>query len=432
MLDDKDLVALEFPVGKNNVAKETDLPEGALREALNVDLYKEGNVARRKGYASVYSGTNIHSLFSTKDYTVFCENGTLNTLNAAYVASTVRTGLNATKDISYAQVNKQVYYSNDEQSGIITENATHAEWGVESPSGQPILSSTTGSLSAGRYQVAITFASPSGEESGTQLAAVLDVTEGGGIQLSSIPQSSTAASVRVYVSPPNGDVLYHHVTLPMGITTGVVTSTVEGRALETQFMSTMPPGHIVRHYKGRMWVAIGNMLVFSPALRFGLYDPRHTYFRFSEKITVVQPVQDGIYVVADKAYFLSGSDPKDMEQVVVYDKGGVLNTGASVSPHVFDYKNDVIKSLGVEQTPDEIAFWYSPTGAMLGFPGGRVKAVTEDRLSISEYERGATLFREEDGMRQLITSLTDKSNGSSFVASDTAVAEVIRNGVVLT
>jgi hypothetical protein len=432
-LKEKDLVELLFPLGKNTVKKETDLPDGSARELLNVDLTNSGKPSRRRGFTSIYSGAGIHSLFSTKPYSFFCEGTSLKQLHRDFTTTSVRTGLDPSVALSYAEVDGRIYYANGSQKGVITENAESAEWGVEAPVGQPILSATAaGGLDAGTYQVAITYVSALGEESGTGRAALVELTSGGGILISNIPQSS-ADSCNVYVSPTNGDVLYLAKNVPMGTASTTVQSTINfSKMLETQFLEEVPAGHIVRHYNGRMWMAVGELLVFTPALRYGLFDPRHTYFRFPARISIVQPVENGIYVVSgSNTYFLEGDKPQDMSQTVVYHQGAVEGTGMAVPPKALK-GSDMLSGTEADDSPDDVAYWFSNTGAVLGFPNGKIKAITEDRLVVSEYENGATLFREEGDTRQLITALTNKGDGSGFGAEDTASAEIIRNGVVLT
>lgn len=421
-LADEQLVTLGFGLGKDNVAPETDVPEGAVREALNVDIDKAGGPSRRPGYTSIYSGVNIHSLYSHDDMVLFVEDGVLNVLNPDYTATAVRSALDNSRLMSYDAVNGMIYYSNSIQTGIVDQSGVNHVFGVPSPASLPTLSeSVFGAMPAGTYQVAITLEdADTGEESGTGRAGTITISEGSGIQIDDIP-TLAGYDTRVYVSPPDGDVLYHHVTLASGVTSGVVTTTIEGRALETQFMDKMPAGHIVRYYKGRMWTAVGSTLIFSIAMRFGLYDPRHTYFQFPERITIVQPVQDGIFVVADKTYFLAGADPASMQQAVVYEYGGIEGTGQSVSPKAFN----------LDSIPDEVAFWYATTGAVLGLPSGQINPIMEDRLAIPAYDSGSTLLRESDGMRQMITALTNKGDSTGFGASDSAVAEVRQNGVII-
>lgn len=426
---ENELVGIDFSGGKNNVAKETELPKGSVRELLNADLSNSGEISRRRGYTKIYDAGSeaVHSLFSSKLHTVFCQDTTLRKFNQDYTATLLKTGINPNNLMSYTEVNNQIYYSNAVDTGIVLEDGSVAPWGVKEPTGQPLLTlNATGNLWEGTYQVAITFVDANGQESGSSLAATIDVPAGNGITCSLFPTNADAAFINVYLTAPNGTVLHHRAQVPMGTTDVNFLSNPDkyGKQLETQFMEQMPAGHIVRYFKGRMWVAVGNVLMFSPALRYGVYDPRHTYFQFPSRITIVQPVEDGVYVVSDQTYFLSGTDPMQMAQRVVYSTGAVEGTGINVPP-------TMIKEDEFDTLPDYLAFWYSSQGAVLGLPGGQVRTITEDIMNLPDYGRGATLLRNENGIRQLVTSLGARGNASGFGASDTAVAEVRRNGVVI-
>ena len=74
----------KFPLGMNNVSPDTDLPEGSLVSAINVDIDKEGNVFSRNGYEQIYSG-EVHSLY--KRY--FVEGSELKLLNPDNTATAV-------------------------------------------------------------------------------------------------------------------------------------------------------------------------------------------------------------------------------------------------------------------------------------------------------------------------------------------------------
>lgn len=54
---------LKFPVGINNRDREYALPEGALREAVNLDVTRDGGLLSRKGLREVLTG-DCHSLFT--------------------------------------------------------------------------------------------------------------------------------------------------------------------------------------------------------------------------------------------------------------------------------------------------------------------------------------------------------------------------------
>lgn len=431
MLPDKSLTPLigetkegrvGFVLGYDNVNPETAMPAGALREAENVDLDKSGRVRRRPGLTLRYTGSGIHSLWAGAGRTLFAEGGALKQLGSGWTATTLATGLSSSAMVSYQDVAGQVWWTNGSQSGRITADGAAGSWAVPNPNGQPTLSVRTGlgGLAAGRYQVAVTFLSADWEESGTGLAAVVDVAQGDGITLSNIPQGD-AALVRIYMTPPNGDAFYHYRDLAMGVTSTHIGKATLGRRLETQFAEPLPPGQIVRFYNSRMWVASGSVLWHSLAFRYGLHQPEKDFFYFPSRITVLEPVDDGIYVVADKTYFLAGGTPGQMQLSGISDATGVEGTGLRVQA----------KHFALEDTKDEVAFWFGSRGAQLGLPGGALKAVMEDRAVVPLYEEGAALFRERNGIRQVVTTVKRPGDTSAFAAVDSAVAEVVRNGVLL-
>ena len=429
MLEDQALVTLlgetkegrvGFARGKDTVSPEAALPAGSLREARNVDIDRAGRVRRRAGFTRRYAGAGIHSLWGDGTRAFFVAGGALKRLLPDWTAKTLQSGLAPDRLLSYELVNGEVWWSNGEASGRIGADDAVRPWGVSAPAGQPLLAPLAhGGLDAGTYQVAVTFARADGEESGTGLAAVVDVPQGGGIELSAIPQGA-ADRIRVYASPPNGEALLLHGELPMGTTGAVLARTIRGRRLETQLTEPLPAGQIVRHYNARMWIAADRVLYASLPFRYALYRPHQDYFLFPARITVLEPVADGLFVVADATYFLAGAGPEQMALRTVDDAGGVEGTGARVPA----------RHVGVE-VPGEVAYWLGTRGAVLGLPGGGLKAVTEDRVALPAYAAGATLAREREGIRQLVTTVREPGPASGFGVSDAVVVEVRRNGVLL-
>lgn len=411
-----------WPAGKNTVAPETRVPKKSLREALNVDLDNDGIPRRRAGYTEVYSGSDIHSLWGDGSLTMFVEGTELKRLFSDNSVSVLRTGLDVGRYVSYVEVNGDIYYSNNAQTGKLSAAGLSTPWGVEDPSGQPLVAPmTTGAMGAGMYQVAVTFVSTTGEVSGSTLATIVTLQDNQGVQLSSIPQPTnpSVSHVRVFISEPNGDLLYQQVDIPIGVTSYMISRTLKSEPLDTQFLSVTPAGHIVRHYNGRNLIAADNVLVYTEALRYGLYRPVENYIQFPARITVIQPVSAGVFVVADKTYYLSGQDIKEAQLLVVDPNSGVEGTGMAVDAELFD----------IDGVAGSLAYWFGASGAMIGLPDGSVQPIMQDMVAVSGYNRGTTLFREVDGIRQMVTAVRGKGQGSSFGAGDSATAEVIRHGI---
>jgi hypothetical protein len=419
-----------WPEGVNNVRSLTDLGRRALRAGVNVDIPVSGRPRRRHGYASVQAG-NAHSLWAPEGwpYALLVIDGQLCKLEAAGDAETV-TPLLASPTSNrwrYCVQNDAVHASNGVDTARIDMAGALSAWGVDAPSGQPLVAAPAGlGLDAGRYQVAVTFVAPDGEESGTGRAANVAVPQDGGIALSAIPQPlSGTGSIRVYCSPPDGDALYHVATVPAGTLAHTITrSQPPGRMLETQFCDRVPPSSFLCSYRGRIYFAIGDTLYYTLALRFGLFRVHQGYFRFPHRITGVAAVADGLYVGTQRmAYFLAGSDPKDMTQRPVDAFGVVENTLQALRGATF----------GVPVSSQELAaVWWSANGLLLrGGASGAVTPITKGRLALPSFATGSLLHREQDQVQQLVSVLRSAEHGSPLAARDAATVSVVRNGVVI-
>lgn len=416
-----------WPLGLDNISNEAEVRPKALREATNVDIGRGGELHRRRGYTLIES-TPVHSLFAVGSRLLVVAETYLHSFAPDTEDSTALVEVTPPDaPMSYALVDDKVYFTNGTQIGVYAVGADSAVLylGVPDPGGQPVVSATVfGGLSAGQYQVAITLLAADGTESGATTAVAVSVPEGGGISLSDLPAAlDGAATIRVYMSNPNGtkDELLHHSDYPMGTTAIQLGPQILGRALRTQFLSPLPAGQHIRLFHGRLFVAVDNVLVYSDPFRRHLFAPDDNFFVYPQRITALEPVEGGIFVASDQLYFLAGGDPKDFQQRRVYPvtvaEGSALQIPGSVFPSL--------------QTTREVAYFYSSRGPMVGLPDGSVVFPLEGRVAGDMQAYGATMLREQEGIRQLVTSLYGSLDTSGFRASDYAVMTVKRNGVEL-
>lgn len=429
-----------WPGGIDNVHAEFDVPAAAsrdgttiarLREAVNVDVDDNGKVSRRPGYALAIASDNAHSLWSDPEYhSAFAVlDGALTAIDEYLGQTVLRTGMSHIHPVSYCVVNGVVFWSNRQVSGRVTEDLEAKPFALPSPAGQPnVAANTEGGLSAGDYQVAITYKAMSGEESGTSLAVLVTIEEGQGVRITNVPQppsGSGIVAIRVYMSTCNGDVLYHQRDLAVGMTSATLAVAHTGKALETQWLQPMPPGQIVRYFNGRVYVAQGRVLWWSEALRYGYYNPSYNYVTFPADITLVAPVGDadagGIYVAAGtRTYFMQGADPKAMRRVIAYPHNAVPGTHVEVPASLFGGNDGARRP-----------FWLAANGVFcIGTPSGQVEPQTETYYVAPHAERGAAILRERNGKRQIIVGLGGQQT-NVFRATDSVVATVYRNGVAI-
>lgn len=419
-------VSILFAGGEDNLAPETRIsqnPEsgGYLRSAVNVDLDAARGVRRRLGYTLVRSG-RYTSLWGHPEntYALAVKAGSLIRIDPDLSETTLRTDFGDASLAAVLYSDGAVYYSNGGATGRLTDT-THTAWGLPLPP-LPQVSATTGGLPVGGYQVAYTYRLASGEESGASPAAYLYLSNGGGLTLANLPNVAGIATLRVYLSPADGDMLYAAVDVAMGASNVTLTALGTGKRLETQFMQPPPAPSALTEWRGRLWLAVGSYLFFTQPGNPLLVDLRTDFFSFSTPITDVISVLDGLYVLADRAYFLSGDTPASCTLRVVDAAPAIVGTGLEVKsawvPIPWQYPTD------------HAAFWWSTDGdPVYGLPGGQLVKPVKTHYRAPSYPAGKSVAMIRDGITQLLTLMQGDYTSNNAVAGDSVTAEVHSHGL---
>lgn len=370
-----------------------------LRNAVNVDLTNSGTLSRRQGVERDVEGADCHSFWSDGVSAYYVDGTTL----YKYPRTPIFSGLTPSLRVSYAKgPTGDVYLSN----GLIIKrlaNDTLYEVGVPVPNPAPsVVAEVGGSLPAGVYQVAITALAADGEESGTTWPTQVDVPENGKLRVGNLP----GGLVNVYLSTANGDLLFHAATTSASEYVIPVVGAL-GPQPTTLHLRPMPAGGVVRWFNGRLLVASGATLFYSEPFSPALYNPIRGYVPLPDEITVVAPCDNGVYVATRSATFwLAGPDVSAAEVAPVLPYGapdGVFG----VFPNTMD------------------VWWFSDRGIVVGNTQGQVKNVQEESVAVARAASGGGLYREQNGVRQIVASLFG-SETSSAAASSWMEAEVIR------
>lgn len=121
--------------------------EGALlRDAINVDVSKQGRLRRRPGFERLISGSFLHSLWAppSGEYGLYMSGGSLMKIGANGSAIAVKTGLLPNQRMSFAHVNGDVFFSNGINKGSLAGawGSAPVAWGDRTldpmPAGQHI------------------------------------------------------------------------------------------------------------------------------------------------------------------------------------------------------------------------------------------------------------------------------------------------------
>ena len=417
-----------FPAGLNNRADDTASPKSeagapiALREAVNVSLHNDGSPFRRPGQTQRVTG-KAHSLFAFHDWLLSVVDGELRGYRQGSDGSLTQDAVLATvgdRFCTFASDDFSTWWSNGVTGGRIAEDlSVHPGW-VDTPA--PVtLSSTSGSLAKGRYEVSLTAIDADGRESGASGAVGIQVQTGQGIAVALPAAPVDAVRWRLYVTPPDGEVLYQQAELAIGATSAVIGNLTPLAALETQWLHPMLPCQCLRYGHSRLFGLAGNVLIWSEAYRLGLMHPDNHIVLGSEA-TLLEPVGDGTDAagvwVADhkRTYFMAGADPSTWQQQARYPHAAVPGTSMTLPGSYF----------GLEITGD-VAYWMARNGTpCIGLPGGQLIPLREDALALPvDAERGATGMMLFDGIFQLLTT-TIAASANAAAASDSVDATVTR------
>lgn len=172
----------------------------------------------------------------------------------------------------------------------------------------------------------------------------------------------------------------------------------------------MPAGNIVRTYDGRVLVASGAFLFYSEAFSY-MHDGGRGFIPFASPITVLETLPNGFYVATATESYYFGGDIMDATAKVVLPYGAVAGTSG-----VYPEKNS--------------CYWMSKRGLVQATAEGEVKNVQENNIAMNAAALGAAMYREQDGRKQVVTSLfgSDMSGASAYSFMD---AEIIRKATTL-
>lgn len=357
-----------------------------LIEAVNIDLVDKGLIVRRDGYTLKRSAAAAHSLFATRDEALclYGQGDGLYSLAEDLSTSTkLAGGLSPGLPIAYAEHAGRVYWTNAVQSGVI-ESGRARGWGL--PQAQPpSVARASGVLPSGTYQVAVTLLRDDGQESGCGAGVSIELPDGGGIAVT--PQAVTHPDVIghvVYLTTANGTVLFEAARIGLGQTATIATPGERlQRPLVTQYYGAPPAGQCLAFYRGRLYVAVGNLVFYSAPFGLELFRPLD-HIALKSAVRMIAPVTNGLFISDDTdTYFFSGATPEQFNVTRVQPYPAIAGSVAYAPAGL------ILELQGETPTP----IWLSEKGVVVGTQDGGVNNVTE-RWRFTAPARAAATFKQ--------------------------------------
>lgn len=390
-----------LPADKLHAPREGDF----VRSAVNGDFTAGGTFRRRQGFAPVLSGTNMHSVvgFGTEGFVV--DGNKLYRLTKDVTGALTKEEISVVTPnakFSFTQAPSAIYGTNGKEFLRIVDGAA-IPVGLPSPDA-PVLAPLSGALPAGIYQLAVSFRGSDGRDSGVSMTTRMEVPAGGGIEVVVVPVHPGADTV-LYMTQPNGDTLFEVGVVGAGDVVSVLPH--EGARPIANMTAPLPAGQIVRYSKGRLYSAAAEFLFYSEAYGLELCDLASNCIPFPAYITMVEPCINGLYISADKTYWL---DTETLKLVPVLPYKAVGGTG------------------NIRYDTEEV-WWMSERGLVVGDANGSVKNIQEETNTVQPALYGAAVMREEDGEKQLISTNFNPQQ-TATVARTWMEAEVIRKETI--
>jgi len=397
--------------GMNNVAKSNELGADTLRNAVNVDISDGGKVSRRKGHALVTALTGAHSLWADSTGNAYFVHGNaLKKLLSGGIAQNLGSVSANGNHMSYVEVNGEIFFSCATCNGKVSDGKIQP-WGIETPSNPPAIGATTGILNAGTYHAAVTYLLADGRESGASALSKVTLNNVGGISVLGMPTpvSPLVTKKRLYLSTADGEELF--LANEMGATGqfAVIGSPAIGHELRSQYITSPQFSKCLAEVNGRIFMVSASSpktVSYTEALDFDHVDSRKNFYQFPSDVTLIAATKTGLYVCADKTYFIASAGMDDATQSEVFDYIGIANT-AQLIPSTHEY------------------IWMTGRGAVIGREGGQAELLSASSLATGSMTNAASMVREQDGIRQFVV-VGNQTEGSSVQAGSYAEAEIIR------
>lgn len=369
-----------------------------LRQAVNVDINDAGWVLRRAGSKLRTPMVGAHSLWSNgyRTFLVYAL-GLQEVISFSPLSLLSRVALTSDASMSFVDVGGDVYFSNGTDCGRIAAGASVVTpWALATPAA-PVITTTSGTLNPGDYQVSLSYSTASGEEGGSTPSMNPTLSSVGGFSLVLPGASPGADYINIYISGTDGELPCWYARLPAATTVATITAPATGREMPNAFLQPQPAGQFVATHNGRLLVATDALLTYSPPWNLGLYLPTEGYIPFPAAITNIVPCIDGVYITADRTYWLAGPDIAQAEVVPVLPYGAVPGTAFRV-PH------------------SEDVGWYGFRGVVVADRTGQAKAIQQDAMAVDVAPAGAALVREVAGVRSVVVALSGASTTPALVA----------------
>lgn len=386
------MLTFEKFTGINNVLPTEKLSTKDLATATNVNIGLAGELSRRAGYseASALCHENIHQ---AEGFMLATTDADLTAISTVGVRTVIYPSLGSSR-VWYCNLpDGRTTFSNGLINGI-TDGATATGWGVPVPATIGALTPVSGDLFPGGYQYRLTYVRLSdGLEGGPAYSSGPTAIPDGGILLTGLPVLD-GYSINVYLTAQDGDVGFYAGNTTSAAFSYLGTNDALVLPCRTEHLQPAPVGTVTAFWNGRVLVAVGPVLYASKPNGWEVFDFRRDFKQFSANITLIQPVDDGLYIGTESELaFLAGNEFDKLAYRQVIETGVVLGSGVAVRGELIKQGDGVGQGAAMICIANQVL--------VAGLNSGGIIRLTEGRYTTAVTEVAAT-FRQINGIPQYL------------------------------
>lgn len=366
-----------------------------LAAAVNVAIGDSGQVLRRPGQTLRVAGQH-HSLWSSGERCYYVDAaGSLFALDADYASTELASGLGPAR-MAYVEANGRVYHANGSSCAVIDAGRVRS-WGIALALTAVSASVTSGNMAPGIYLFAMTLVREDGQESGCALAQRIDLASEGGLHFSwAVPDDLDIVGVNLYLSATDSETLLLAASVNVEDGSYSYTGGLRALPLATQWCDAPPAGSALALFKGRIYIAVDEVLFATMPLSYEHCDLRDFRAFDGAPITVLGAVEGGLFVGTGAAvYFLAGASFADAALLKKLDSPALA--GSLVSA-------DGLAATGrAELAGQRVVLFATLDGVVLGLPDGSLHNLTYERYALPAMTAGGAAFVAGDASQYLFS-----------------------------
>lgn len=204
----------------------------------------------------------------------------------------------------------------------------------------------------------------------------------------------TVTGVNIYATSVGGTDMQLAGTVNRDATSFTITNDHKlGMAAQFAHLSPMPTGKYLCYWRGRLITATANVIRFSEPLAYHLHDERHGFIQTSQRVTFIQPVENGLWVgQVDHVIFISGTSPEDMTISIKSAQAPIPNSAIQIP------SNDIGE---VSEGGSLVTVWLASNGYVAGSSAGQIVEYQAGRISNISAQSGTTVRFD----RRLVTAV---------------------------